>query len=83
MSTVKTAISIQDGVFHEVENLAKELHVSRSEIFSKAVQEFIEKQKNIKTLKTLNKVYTQESTEEENKFHRQALKRSLKVIDEW
>lgn len=83
MSTIKTAISIENALFHEVENLAKEKHISRSEIFSNAVKEFIEKQKNLKILSALNKIYAKGPTEEEKTIQRQALKHTLKVIDPW
>ena len=83
MSAIKTAISISDTVFQDVEALAKEWHVSRSEIFAKAVQAFIEKQKNLKRLEALNQLYAKGPTEEEKKQQHQSLKRSLKVIDPW
>jgi len=40
-NTVKTAISMQEELFKEVNRLAKELHVSRSKLFVITVQDFI------------------------------------------
>lgn len=42
-SSVKTAISLQNDLFKEVNVLARELHISRSKLFVLAVQDFIKK----------------------------------------
>jgi Ribbon-helix-helix protein, copG family len=41
-SRVKTAISIPDEVFEQAERAAKRLGVSRSELFTRAVKEFLD-----------------------------------------
>ncbi|MGC4092900.1 MAG: hypothetical protein QM756_34445 [Polyangiaceae bacterium] len=38
---MKTAISLPDDVFEEAERLASRLKVSRSELYAKALQEFV------------------------------------------
>src|SRR6266511_1777128 len=38
---MKTAISIPDDVFEEAERLATELQTSRSQLYSRALQEFV------------------------------------------
>lgn len=38
---MKVAVSIPDDVFSEAESLAKELKVSRSQIYSRALAEFL------------------------------------------
>ena len=58
MATVKTAISIRKSLFEQVNNLAEELEVPRSQLFVLAVEEFIKRHQNRKILKTLNEVYT-------------------------
>ena len=42
-TSVKTAISMQEELFKEVNKLAEELHVSRSKLFVMAVQDYIKK----------------------------------------
>jgi len=42
-TSVKTAISIREELFEKVNNLAEELHISRSKLFVMAVQDFIKK----------------------------------------
>ena len=40
-SKVKTAISVPDDVFEQAERAAKKLGLSRSELFTRAVKEFL------------------------------------------
>ena len=58
MATVKTAISIRKSLFEQVNSLAEELEVPRSQLFVLAVEEFIKRHQNRKILETLNEVYT-------------------------
>lgn len=62
---MKTAISIPDDVFKEVEQTAREYNYSRSELFTIAVKEFLEKIKSRKLLDALNDVYSEQETTEE------------------
>ena len=57
MSNVKTAISIKDSLFEEVDSLAKSLHVSRSKLFVMAVEEFIHRHRNQQLLEQINQAY--------------------------
>ena len=58
---MKTAISIPDTLFNSAEDLAKRLGVSRSELYSKAVEEFLKRNKNQGVTDKLNEVYCEES----------------------
>jgi len=80
---VKASISIDEEILGELEKLAKDWQVSRSDIFSKAVKEFIEKQKNRTILAELNQAYGKSSSDDEKKFQKAAKKYSSKVIDQW
>lgn len=60
---MKTAISLPDSVFAEAEALAKQLGLSRSEIYTKALQAYLRKYNQDLILNTLNQVYEQESAE--------------------
>ena len=62
---MKTAISIPDHIFEEVNRLAKENKTSRSQIFCAAVEEYLKKMKAHKLLEALNSVYADEVTPEE------------------
>lgn len=60
---MKTAISLPDAVFEEAEVLAQQLGLSRSELYTKALQAFLKKYNRDQILQTLNQVYSQESSE--------------------
>ncbi len=64
---MKTAISIPDDLFKEVDKLAKEKKTSRSRIFCKAVEHYLEKTKSQRLLKELNIAYAQEDSPEEKR----------------
>ncbi len=55
--TVKTAISLENSLFEKVEDLARELKISRSHLFTLAVQQFIESYENQRLLEKINAVY--------------------------
>jgi metal-responsive CopG/Arc/MetJ family transcriptional regulator len=55
---MKTAISLPDKVFHEAEQLARQQGISRSELYKKAIEKYLEEEKSKETLlEKLNRVY--------------------------
>lgn len=54
---MKTAISIEEPVFQQMDALAKKLKISRSRLFSMAAQEFLQKSRNMDLLQALNTAY--------------------------
>ena len=54
MTSIKTAISIEKPVFDQMDNLAKNLNVSRSRLYSMAAKEFIQRHNNLELLKLIN-----------------------------
>lgn len=79
---MKLAISIQDNIFREVEAAAKNLHCSRSEIFARAVTEFLERQKSLKILEALNEAYADTETQEEEMVRKAAKRHYTRTIKE-
>jgi metal-responsive CopG/Arc/MetJ family transcriptional regulator len=67
-NSMKTAISIPDHIFKEVNKLAQENKTSRSQIFCAAVEEYLKKMKAQKLLEALNSVYADEATPEEKRL---------------
>lgn len=63
--TVKTAISLDDTLFEQVETLMQELEMSRSRVIATALKEFIKRRERQKILEKLNEVYKDGPTEEE------------------
>ena len=57
---MKTAISIPDELFESADELAQELGVSRSELYARAVAEYLAKHRNSDVTNRLNAVYASE-----------------------
>ena len=55
---MKTAISIPEEIFEEAERAAKKLGVSRSELYAKAVLDFVERYRRESLTEKLNEVYS-------------------------
>jgi metal-responsive CopG/Arc/MetJ family transcriptional regulator len=55
---MKTAISIPDELFLSAENTAKKLGIPRSQLFAKALEEFIQNHSKEKISEKLNEVYS-------------------------
>ena len=77
---MKTAISIPDDLFQEIEKLAKAKHSSRSKVFVAAIREYLEKQKNKKLLNDINSAYMIAETSEELHARKKAKKRYSKTV---
>jgi metal-responsive CopG/Arc/MetJ family transcriptional regulator len=58
---MKTAISIPDQIFKQADILANELGISRSELYSKAIEEFIKERDDEVITEKLNEVYNSEN----------------------
>lgn len=80
---VKTAISLQAPLFEQAESLARELHISRSKMFSLAVEEFIRRHQSQQMLAQLNEVYGGEDvpTAEEKMILKLALKTHRRIAE--
>lgn len=77
---METAISIPDDLFKTVEELAEELHLSRSQVFADAVREYIEKQRNKQILDAINKAYASPETKEEAKVRQLSIQQHAKSL---
>ena len=60
---MKTAISLPDPLFQAAEFLAKRMGLSRSELFQRALQAFLQDHKDEGVTEELNAVYIQGSEE--------------------
>ena len=80
-TSVKTAISIQKELFEEVNNLAEELHVSRSKLFVLAVQDFIKKNENKKIISQINRAFSDNIDSEEQNLHNKMRLKQAKNLE--
>ena len=55
---MKTAISLPDRLYKQAEKTAKSLGIPRSQLFAKALQEFITRHTQDSITENLNKVYS-------------------------
>jgi antitoxin MazE6 len=58
MPNVKTAISIRESLFKEAEALARKLEISRSQMFTMALENFIRQYENRQLLEQINAAYS-------------------------
>ncbi|TGK51122.1 ChpI protein [Leptospira kanakyensis] len=82
---MKTAISIPDELFVSAENTAKKLGIPRSQLFAKALEEFIQNHSKEKITEKLNEVYDKNFFESDNSISNisvSTLRKSLKN-DSW
>jgi len=59
---MKTAISIPDPIFEQAEVAAKELKMSRSELYTTALREYLKETQTAHITERLNQVYEAESS---------------------
>ena len=59
---MKTAISVPDDVFSAAENFARERRLSRSALFTRAVEEFLSHHRREGVTERLNRVYEREES---------------------
>jgi len=84
MPSVKTAISIEEPLYRELDNLAKEMKISRSRIFSRAAQEYIQHYKSRKLLNDLNEAYGDLPDAEEETLKARMRSRHRKLVkNQW
>ncbi|NOZ51610.1 MAG: hypothetical protein GXP08_00485 [Gammaproteobacteria bacterium] len=78
---MKTAISIPDTIFQAAENLAQRLGLSRSELYVKAVNDFIKSHKYQNVTKKLNEIYSSVDSGIEDDVHSMQVRSIPK--DDW
>ena len=78
---MKTAISIPDPLFQAAELLAKEQGVSRSELYSNAIRDYVSQHKNHKITEALNAIYSVENNTLDSDL--EALQTQTTSKDEW
>jgi metal-responsive CopG/Arc/MetJ family transcriptional regulator len=71
---MKTAISLPDDLFERAEAVARRLRVSRSELYAKAVSEFLKQAEPDAITQRLNDVYSQDVAKVDPALNRAQLK---------
>ena len=77
---MKAAVSIPDDVFAEADRLAKQLKTSRSQLYSRALKEFLARHAPDEVTEAMNRVCDEVSSSDD--FVRRAARRVVKKL-EW
>jgi len=82
---MKTAISLPDQLYEEAERTAQSLGIPRSQLFAKALEEFISFHKRENITERLNRVYSHVNQEENSEISNIGLEslRNLTKNDTW
>jgi metal-responsive CopG/Arc/MetJ family transcriptional regulator len=57
---MKTAISLPDTLYNDAEKIAKDMGIPRSQLFAKALEEFINHHKKDRITEKINSIYKKE-----------------------
>jgi predicted transcriptional regulator len=79
MPAVKTAISVNRDIFRQSERLARRLRVTRSRLYSMAMQEFLRRHENDELLARFNEVYADGPDPEEKRWLDSALLQAARL----
>ena len=80
---MKTAISIPDEIFEQAERAAQRLGVSRSELYAKAVREFIQRFQQENLTQQLDEVYSGDRSLSELDSNLTALQAQSLQSEDW
>lgn len=80
---IKTAISLQESLYRQVNDLANELQIPRSRLFVLAIEAYLARRENRELLAALNAVYEAETEEEPLAAARMRQKQRQQVEGEW
>jgi metal-responsive CopG/Arc/MetJ family transcriptional regulator len=84
MDAVKTAISLKKSLFHQAEDLARKMKVSRSRLFVLALEDYIRRQQNRDLLEKINAAYAGEPVAAEQTLRRKARRSHRRMVEgEW
>ncbi len=70
---MKTAVSLPDDLFRMAEETARRLRISRSELYAKAIAEFLKSRRQDAITERLNEVYSRYPAKVESALHRAQL----------
>lgn len=79
---MKTAISLPDELFQEGEQAAQRLKLSRSQLYAKALRDFLRRQDSSWITEKLNEVYADGESDLDPLVHEMAM-RTLQEHEPW
>ncbi len=84
MANVKTAVSLQQSLFEQVEAVAREMRTSRSRVVQLALEEFVSRYENRQLLARINTAYEGTADTSELALRRRMRQQHRKIVEgEW
>ena len=80
---MKTAVSLPDPLFITAEKAARELHLSRSQLYAKALAEFLDRRRTSAVTEKLNELYADAPATIDPGLQRAQLKLLRDENDKW
>jgi len=71
---MKTAVSLPEDLFQRAEVTARKLRVSRSQLYARAITEFLERSESDRVTERLNEIYASQPAKLDPALHRAQLK---------
>lgn len=68
MSQIKTAISIHQSIYQQMEKLSRDLKISRSRVYEMAAREFLKLSRDQQVTDQLNQVYANDADPEDDEL---------------
>jgi metal-responsive CopG/Arc/MetJ family transcriptional regulator len=81
MANIKTAISLQESLFEQVETLAREMKVSRSRLFALALEDYLHRYQNLQLLDKINQAYHDDTDAAEQERLHKIRRQHRKVVE--
>lgn len=83
MPNIKIAISLEQNLFEQVEELAHSQNISRSRVVALALEEYLRRQENLALLERINAAYDDAPDPEKEQLLKLSQRSLHKVLDEW
>ena len=84
MAHIKTAISLREDLFEQVETLASEMKISRSRLFALALEEFLQRYQSQQLLERINAAYDEVPDPSEQALRRRMRRQHRQIVEgEW
>jgi metal-responsive CopG/Arc/MetJ family transcriptional regulator len=81
MANIKTAVSLQESLFKQVDALARKLNVTRSRLFALALENFVRHHENQQLLDKINQAYQDGPDPSEQKLLREMRRNQRKLLE--
>jgi len=81
MANIKTAISLKESLFEQVEALAQEMKVSRSRLFVLALEDYLRRHQNRQLLERINQAYCDAADATEQKRLRDTRRQQRRIVE--